>query len=237
MVKYCLEYWSLQCIFIVFIIYNGVYYGNYGWDKMYLLLFFDVEVWGLFDWWYIINLLVIVIKCVWWVIMVLFFYLEELWEDFNGMEALLQYECYKCLGIINGIDIQVWLLKEDFFLFYNWIGSFVDFKQFNKVVLGLCFCIDLKLLLVIFIGWLVGEKGVDLLFDFIDWVLQLGMQVVFVVLGIGQYWIYDVFWYLVNCYFGCFDVVLEYNEGLVYQLYVGFDFLMMFFCVEFCGLN
>ncbi|KGE89151.1 MAG: glycogen synthase [Phaeodactylibacter xiamenensis] len=237
MVKHCPEYRSLQRIPTVFTIHNGAYHGNYGWDKMYLLPFFDAEARGLLDWRHTINPLATAIKCAWRVTTVSPSYLEELREDSNGMEALLQHERHKCLGIINGIDTQVWSPKEDPFLLYNWTGSLADFKQSNKAALGPRFRIDLKLPLVTFIGRLVGEKGADLLPDLIDRVLQSGMQVAFAVLGTGQHWIHDAFRHLANRYPGRFDVVLEYNEGLAHQLYAGSDFLMMPSRVEPCGLN
>lgn len=237
MVRHCPAYRSLQHIPTVFTIHNGAYHGNYGWDKMYLLPFFDAEARGLLDWGNTINPLATAIKCAWRVTTVSPSYLEELREDSNGMEALLQHERHKCLGIINGIDTQVWDPKADPFLPALWEDTLEAFKEANKTAIGQRFRIDRKLPLVTFVGRLVGEKGADLLPDLIDRVLQSGMQVAFAVLGTGQPWIHDAFSNLASRYPGRFDVALEYNEGFAHQLYAGSDFLMMPSRVEPCGLN
>jgi starch synthase len=237
MVKHCPEYQSLRNIPTVFTIHNGAYHGNFGWDKMYLMPFFDAGVRGLLDWRQSINPLASAIKCAWRVTTVSPSYLEELREDSNGMEALLQHERHKCLGIINGIDTQVWDPKTDPFLPDTWESSLEAFKKASKAAVGKKFRVDLKLPLVTFIGRLVGEKGADLLPDLIERVLQSGMQVAFAVLGTGQPWIHEAFRNLASRYPGRFDVSLEYNEGLAHQLYAGSDFLMMPSRVEPCGLN
>lgn len=237
MVKHCPEYQSLQSLPTVFTIHNGAYHGNYGWDKMYLLPFFDADARGLLDWSNSINPLATGIKCAWRVTTVSPSYLEELRQDSNGMEALLQHERHKCLGIINGIDTQVWSPEEDPYLPVLLRDGLDAFKQANKQALGQHFRLDLELPLITFIGRLVGEKGADLLPDLIDRVLKSGMQVAFAVLGTGQHWIHDAFTHLAQHYHGRFDVALEYNEGLAHQLYAGTDFLMMPSRVEPCGLN
>ncbi len=237
MVKHCPEYRSLQSIPTVFTIHNGAYHGNYGWDKMYLLPFFDAEARGLLDWSNTINPLATGIKCAWRVTTVSPSYLEELMQDSNGMELLLQHERHKCLGIINGIDAQVWNPEADPYLPVRRAEGLGAFKQANKQALGQRFRLDLELPLITFIGRLVGEKGADLLPDLIARVLQSGMQVAFAVLGTGQHWIHDAFTHLAQRYPGRFDAALEYNEGLAHQLYAGTDFLMMPSRVEPCGLN
>jgi starch synthase len=237
MLKHCPEYKDISNIPTVFTIHNGAYHGAFGWDKMYLLPFFYAESKGLLDWQNTINPLATAIKCAWRVTTVSPSYLEELKHQSNGMEGLLQHEQHKCLGVINGIDNQVWNPKTDQFIAAPWERSLADFKMVNKRVIGHRFNLDLNLPLVTFIGRLVGEKGADLLPDLIDRVLSSGIRVAIAVLGTGQQEIHHALQHLVHKFPGLFDVALEYNEGFAHQLYAGSDFLLMPSRVEPCGLN
>lgn len=237
MMKYCPEYQGLQHIPTVFTIHNGAYHGAVGWDKMYLLPFFQAEARGLLDWRNTINPLATAVKCAWRVTTVSPSYLEELKHNSNGMELLLQHEQHKCQGVLNGIDAQVWDPKKDKYIAMPWSDSLAAFKEANKKVVGQRFKVDLRLPLITFIGRLVGEKGADLLPDLISRVLQSGMNVAFAILGTGQQNIHHALQHLSYNFPGRFDVALEYNEGLAHQLYAGSDFLIMPSRVEPCGLN
>jgi len=237
MMKYCPEYQDLRQIPTVFTIHNGAYHGAFGWDKMYLLPFFQAEARGLLDWGNTINPLATAVKCAWRVTTVSPSYLEELKHNSNGMESLLQHEQHKCLGVLNGIDSQVWDPRADDYIATRWEGSLQSFKAGNKSVLAQHFKLDMNLPLITFIGRLVGEKGADLLPDLINRVLRSGMQVAFAVLGTGQQNIHLGLQQLAYQFPGRFDVALEYNEGLAHQLYAGSDFLLMPSRVEPCGLN
>jgi len=237
MVKHCPEYRDLAYIPTVFTIHNGAYHGAYSWRNLYLLPFFDAEARGLLDWGNNINPLASAIKCAWRVTTVSPSYLQELQQDSNGLETLLQHEQHKCLGVLNGIDTQVWEPRTDEFIGHQLGSDLAAFKAVNKRVLQQRFHIDPRLPLVTFIGRLVREKGADLLPDLIDRVLRAGINVSFVVLGTGQQELHRAFQHLAYNFPGRFDVALEYNEGLAHQLYAGADFLIMPSRVEPCGLN
>jgi starch synthase len=237
MVKYCPEYQSLSKIPTVFTIHNGAYHGAFGWNNMYLLPFFMSGARGLLDWGNTINPLATAVKSAWRVTTVSSSYLDELKHNSNGMESLLQHEQHKCLGVLNGIDTQVWNPQTDSYIAAKWDDSLSEFKNANKRVIGQHFNLNLNLPLITFIGRLVGEKGADLLPDLINRVLRSGMQVAFAVLGTGQQHIHHGLQQLAHHFPGRFDVALEYNEGLAHQLYAGSDFLLMPSRVEPCGLN
>lgn len=237
MLKYCPEYKDISNIPTVFTIHNGAYHGAFGWDQMYLLPFFHAEAKGLLDWQNTINPLATAIKCAWRITTVSPSYLEELKYNSNGMEGLLQHEQHKSLGVLNGIDNQVWNPKTDNYIAVPWDKSLADFKMANKRVIGHRFDVDLSLPLVTFIGRLVGEKGADLLPDLINRVLSSDIRVAIAILGTGQQEIHYALQHLADKYRGRFDVALEYNEGLAHQLYAGSDFLFMPSRVEPCGLN
>lgn len=116
MVKHCPEYRSLANIPTVFTIHNGQYHGNYSWDNLDLLPYFDTEARSLLDWQNTINPLATGIKCCWRLTTVSQTYLEELTQDSNGLESLVAHEWHKACGIINGIDTEVWNPSKDSYL-------------------------------------------------------------------------------------------------------------------------
>lgn len=235
--KHCPEYLGLSWMPTVFTIHNGVYHGAFGWDKMYLLPFFAAEARGLLDWSHHINPLATAVKCAGRVTTVSPSYLKELQQDSGGMESLLQHEQHKCLGIINGIDAQVWDPAIDNYIAAPLQGDIPAFKQANKRLLCQYFRLDPRRPLVSFIGRLVGEKGADLLPDLIHRLVHSGADLSFAVLGAGEPWLESAFRQLNQQYPGRFSAALEYNEGLAHQIYAGSDFLFMPSRVEPCGLN
>ncbi|MDX1941005.1 MAG: glycogen/starch synthase [Saprospiraceae bacterium] len=238
MIKFCPEYRALEHIPTVFTIHNGMYTGAFSWEKMYLLPFFYGEARGLIDWANTINPLASGIKTSWRVTTVSPSYLEELKNASNGMEWLFYHEQHKSLGILNGIDAQVWNPQSDQFIAQRLEnGSVAGFKAANKQALAQRFQFDLSLPIITFIGRLVTEKGADLLPDLFSRVLRSGMRVNFLVLGTGDPRIADAFRNMRQQFRGRFDASLEYNEGLAHQLYAGSDFLIMPSRVEPCGLN
>ena len=238
MVKYCPEYRALESTPTVFTIHNGMYTGAFSWSKMYLLPFFYGEARGLLDWADTISPLAAGIKSAWRVTTVSPSYFEELKRSSNGMEWLFYHEQHKSLGLINGIDAQVWDPATDTYIAHRLENNdWKTFKTANKQVLTQRFNVTPGLPIVTFIGRLVMEKGADLLPDLFTKVLQSGMQVNFVVLGTGEPRIADAFRQMQHHFRGRFDASLEYNEGLAHQLYAGSDFLIMPSRVEPCGLN
>ncbi|MEL6865194.1 MAG: glycogen/starch synthase, partial [Bacteroidota bacterium] len=237
MVKHCFEFNSLSNIPTVFTIHNGAYHGAFGWNDRHLLPFFDANASGLLDWNNSINPLAAAIKCCWKLTTVSQSYLMELQGDSNGLEWLLRNEAPKSIGILNGIDVQVWDPKTDPYLSKPLKRSLPQFKTANKKVLCERFNIDPDLPLISFIGRLVGEKGADLIPSAIAQFFRDGHRASFIILGTGEPRLHHRFGQMTQEYPGLFDAALEYNEGLAHQIYAGSDFLMMPSRVEPCGLN
>src|SRR5206468_1342923 len=119
-IKHSYPFNNLSDIPTVFTIHNGQYQGWMGWDKSYLLPPYDSYKWGMLDWKNTINPLASAIKCSWKVTTVSPSYLEELRYSANGLEALMEYEKGKCVGILNGIDADVWDPSKDSFIVKNY---------------------------------------------------------------------------------------------------------------------
>lgn len=238
MTSYCNRYYELKNIPTVLTIHNGEYQGQYDFGSTVLLPEFDPYKAGLLDWDGQLNALASGIKCAWKVTTVSEGYLNELQQFCHGLEILLRDESSKSVGILNGIDTEVWDPSTDSYLDVNYsLRNYKVGKSRNKEILGDTFNLDVSKPLFSFIGRLVSEKGADLLPDLIRECKHKGVDASFLVLGTGDPYLHSVFEGLQSECVGYFDSRLEYNEELAHLIYAGSDFLMMPSRVEPCGLN
>lgn len=239
MIKNCFDYRKLQSIPTILTIHNAQYQGWMSWDKSHWLPAYDSWKWGDLDWNNSINPLASGIKCAWKVTTVSWSYLNELKYNSNGLEALFEYEKGKCIGILNGIDNDVWNPETDSYLKFHYNVKSVDKgKEKNKQALCKQFGLNESVPLVVFIGRLVGEKAADILPESIKVILH-GMKetVAFLIVGSGDTAIEWQLSTMNNLYPGYYHAVIGYNEALSHEMYAGGDFLLMPSRVEPCGLN
>lgn len=239
MLKYCFEYRQLSEIPTVLTIHNAQYQGWMGWDKSNYIPSWDGWRWGMLDWNNVINPLACGVKCAWKVTTVSWSYLEELRYKSNGLEALFEYEKGKCIGILNGIDTEVWDPSTDRFLHQHYSPKTAEEgKLANKKIVCDSFGLDINKPLIIFIGRLVGEKAADVLPQAIrDALYHINGRMNFLVLGSGEGWIEHQLESMRGSLVGYYNARIGYNEELSHQLYAAADFLLMPSRVEPCGLN
>ncbi len=223
----------------VLTIHNGQYHGAFGWSKLGLLPEFDKTKTGLLEWNGVINPLAAAVKCCWKYTAVSPTYLEELTYKSNGLEYLFYLERAKGLGIINGIDTEIWNPKTDAMIAETFsIQKLASGKQKNKEALCARFNLSTDRPLVSFIGRLVGEKGADLLPEAIKRsIIAHPGGVNFFLLGAGELVLQDELNALQKEFPDQCSVFIGYDEALAHQVYAGSDFLLMPSRVEPCGLN
>ena len=237
--QYCYDYKSLANIPTVLTVHNAQYQGWLGWDKSTWIPRYDLWKAGELDWKNTINPLASGIKNAWAVTAVSPSYMNELRYNSNGLENLFEYEKGKCLGILNGIDTELWNPETDELIEHHYNeASAAKGKQANKETICNTFGLDKNKPLFIFIGRLVGDKAADVLPDAIKTILyEIKKQANFIVLGNGnpdiEYYLDKVKWMYPNNYI----FYKGYNEKLSHQLYAAADFLLMPSRVEPCGLN
>lgn len=239
MMKYCYQYQRLAKIPTVFTIHNAQYQGWMDWDKYSWFPSFDNWKSGMLDWGNSINAMASAVRCAWKVTTVSPGYLEELKHDANGLEALFEYEKGKCIGILNGIDPDVWNPATDPMVKQPYTARNVTVgKKANKDVLCKRFKLDKNRPLVSFIGRLVNDKGADLLPDVIAQVSERSEEAFnFLLLGSGNKQIEQRLEDTLKVHKKHLNIYLGYNEQLSHQIYAGSDFLLMPSRVEPCGLN
>lgn len=239
MVRYCYDYNKLADVPTVFTIHNAQYQGWMGWDKSNYIPRWDTWKRGLLEWGNSINPLASAVKNAWLVTTVSHSYLDELRENSNGLEALFEYEKGKCIGILNGIDADVWSPETDAYIDDHYTTKDVDKgKSANKAILCERFNLDPAKPLFIFIGRLVGEKAADVLPDaFLSALYNHPEEISILVLGSGDPHVEWQLSQLTSSFPGKYNTMIGYNEKLSHQMYAGADFLLMPSRVEPCGLN
>ncbi len=239
MLQQCYVYQHLSSTRTVLTIHNAQYQGWMGWHNAALLPSWNTWQWGLLDWDKVINPLAAGIKCADVVTTVSPNYMKELQYDANGLESLISSESFKCKGILNGIDFDVWNPKTDSYLTHHFDEkTFKEGKAANKAKLCEQFGFDKKLPLFIFIGRLVEEKSADMFPAFLETAYEhYGDQFSFLILGSGDKKIEAILSSFNYKWLGYFNARIQYNETLSHEMYAGADFLFMPSRVEPCGLN
>ncbi len=239
MLKYCYGFNRLANIPTVFTVHNAQYQGWMGWDKSHYIPPWDTWKGGLIEWGSSINPLAAAVKNSWKVTTVSNSYLDELKFMSNGLEKLFEYEKGKSVGILNGIDVDVWDPAKDSLISTNYDPEEVNKgKKKNKQELCGQFGLDNDKPLFVFIGRLVGEKAADVLPDAIaSSIYQHHGNANFLVLGSGEPDVEQHLEQIKNQFKGYVNTYIGYSEPLSHLMYAGADFLLMPSRVEPCGLN
>ena len=239
MMRHCPDYKKLQDIKTVITIHNAQYHGSMGWEKSILLPRWDTWKRGLLEWSDYINSLATGIKCADKVTTVSETYLHQLKYQSAGLEPLFEYEEGKCVGILNGIDNEIWNPATDPMIPYHYdMDSVLEGKQKNKAALCEKYNLEVNKPLIVFIGRLVGEKAADILPGAIQHALDVtNCGANFFVIGAGETPIESALSYLVQLYPGHYNTWIGYDEKIGHEAYAAADFLLMPSRVEPCGLN
>jgi len=239
MMLYSFKYERLKQVPSMITIHNGLYQGQFGFDKLHYVPEFDLEHVNILEWDKCINSLAVAVKCADAVTTVSPSYLNEINYSANGLESLFQMVRYKSKGILNGIDVQVWDPSKDQMLEKNYsIKTQEKGKLENKEQLCAHFNLDPTKPLFCFIGRLFDEKGGDLLPHAAALALSENHKKIdILILGSGNTEIENQLKQLTEAHKGNFNVFIGYNEELAHKIYAGADFILMPSRVEPCGLN
>jgi starch synthase len=154
-----------------------------------------------------------------------------------GLEGLLSRRGDSLVGILNGIQGDVWNPARDPHLEHRYDRDSLEGKAPNKTALqrqlGLDVSTDRPLLG--FIGRLVEQKGLELMLPVLEAVLESPAQLVF--LGRGEPHYEEALRTLAARHPGNMAVVLAYDEALAHRIEAGADIFLMPSLFEPCGLN
>ncbi len=163
---------------------------------------------------------------------------ELLQEEYAfGLNKIIAKNSYKFLGILNGIDTDKFNSETDMGLFARYSINDMSGKAACKLklqnMLGLAIKRDTPLIAII--SSLNQLKGIDLLRNVMDELLQDDVQIV--ILGQGEENYENYFRDMAQKYVGKVTTILSYNNDLASKIYSGADMVLIPSKSEPCGIT
>jgi len=167
-------------------------------------------------------------------------YAKEVCSDKEISGGLAEYLCNRkddILGIINGIDDEVWNPRRDEFIPEKYGIRNIDHKQINKKALAEKFGLnyDPQIPIIGMISRLHDSKGFDLLTKSFKDLMDLNIQ--FILLGTGEREYHRFFEDALFDYSDKFACYLGFDNDLAHLIEAGSDMFLMPSKSEACGLN
>ena len=165
-------------------------------------------------------------------------YAEEIKTPEYGeyLDGLLRNRAEDLYGIVNGISDEHFNPKTDKTLVKNYDANDIEAKKENKVFLQKRINLPVKDVPIFgIVSRLVDQKGLDLIADIFDKMMEHDVQ--FVLLGLGSPHYEDMFRKFAEKYPDKVASFNEFNEPLAQQIYAGSDIFFMPSRFEPCGLG
>lgn len=154
-----------------------------------------------------------------------------------GLDPLLRYRWQSLIGIVNGIDPQVWNPRVDPKIPKNYDISSLPAKRDNRAELLKLAGMDPEdsSFVVGAVGRLTNQKGYDMLFPVLDDLLARGVRVV--MLGSGDSQLEGTMHHFSHHRTGRFWGYVGFEDNLAHLIEAGADSFLMPSRFEPCGLN
>lgn len=166
-------------------------------------------------------------------------YAHEIQQPEHGMgfDGILRDRADRLSGILNGVDAAVWNPATDVHLRARYDVSSLHLKARNKQALQERFGLEPSGAPPLFglVGRLTHQKGIDLVLENADWLVQQGAQLA--MLGTGDPGLEAWAIGLARQYPGQVAVRIGYDEALAHWIEAGADAFLMPSRFEPCGLN
>ncbi len=166
-------------------------------------------------------------------------YAEEIKYQFfgEGLEGIIRKEEYKLVGIVNGIDYDVYNPVEDKYIEYNYDFNNLCNKYKNKEKIQKLYGLEVKedIPLIAMVTRMVAMKGIDLIKHVLGELVQEDIQLV--VLGTGDKEYEDLFKFFEYSYPSQIAARIYFSEEEAHEIYAGADMLLMPSMAEPCGIS
>ncbi|MDR3539394.1 MAG: glycogen synthase GlgA [Desulfosporosinus sp.] len=165
-------------------------------------------------------------------------YAQEIQNSYYGenLDGLLRKRSEFLMGILNGIDYQVYDLYKDPYLVMPY-NNFLLAKEENKKHLQSILALPVRgdRAVLGMVSRLVDQKGLDLLAHVMEEILALEVQIV--ILGTGEHRYEKMLRYFASKYPEKLAIRLEFSDKLAHEIYAGSDMLLMPSRFEPCGIS
>jgi starch synthase len=166
-------------------------------------------------------------------------YAQEIKYEFFGeqLEGIIKKHEDKLVGIVNGIDIDIYNPLTDNNIEKNYDFNSLEKKKQNKEALQKLYNLEIKedRPLVTMITRLTSMKGIDLIKHVLDEILQEELQLI--ILGTGEKEYEDLFRHYERLYPDKLRARLYFSEGEAHMIYAGGDIFLMPSMIEPCGIS
>jgi starch synthase len=165
-------------------------------------------------------------------------YAQEIQTEQYGekLDGVLRQRAGDLLGIVNGIDTEVYDPMNDPYLPVPYRNSIAK-KRMNKLLLQreLGLPEDEKIPLIGIVSRLVGQKGFDLIGEALPALMKENAQIA--ILGSGEPYLENMLREAQSRYSDRIAIWFGFNEGLARRVYAGSDMILMPSRFEPCGLS
>ncbi|OOM82403.1 glycogen synthase [Clostridium puniceum] len=153
------------------------------------------------------------------------------------LDEVLRDRSYALRGILNGIDYDEFDPKTDRFIKKNYDINSIKDKVINKTELQkeLGLTVDENIPMIGMVTRLTHQKGIDLLVNISDKLLQQNVQLI--ILGTGDKHYEDHFKWLNYRYGNKVSANIRFDNGLASKIYAASDIFLMPSLFEPCGLG
>ncbi|MCD8205199.1 MAG: glycogen synthase GlgA [Clostridia bacterium] len=166
-------------------------------------------------------------------------YAEEIKYPFysHNLDPIIRNNEFKLSGILNGIDVEGYNSEKDTHLYANFTADDMSGKATNKAELQKLVGLPQKpgTPIISMVSRLVSHKGLDLVTNVLEELLQDDVQVV--ILGTGDQQYEGFFKYLAGKYPEKMSAQIQFNNDLSRKIYAGSDIFLMPSKSEPCGLS
>ncbi|MEO0091531.1 MAG: glycogen synthase GlgA [candidate division WOR-3 bacterium] len=153
-----------------------------------------------------------------------------------GLDGVLREKNNKLMGILNGIDYEIWDPESDKLISPNFNISNISRKSIVKQKLYSELNLkDASRPLAGVITRLAQQKGIDLIIDAIEPMIAFGINVIILGKGDAQY--EQRLLELKTKFPDNVSVILAFDEPLAHKIYAGSDFFLIPSQYEPCGLT
>lgn len=166
-------------------------------------------------------------------------YVDEIKTQEYGerLDSVLRERGYALSGILNGIDYREFNPEGDNLIYHTFNQHWLEGKAINKRQLqrDLGLPVNDNVAMISMVTRLTNQKGLDLVVDIADRLLQHDVQLV--ILGTGDYHYENHFRGLADRYRDKVSANIKFDNGLAHKIYAASDMFLMPSLFEPCGLG
>lgn len=155
----------------------------------------------------------------------------------QGLDGVLEHFEYKLHGVLNGIDVNRYNPELDSLLTTNFDLKALDKRKENKAALqeALGLEVNPNIPIIGMVSRMVGHKGLDLVVEVFEGLMDMGLQVAILGQGDEKYESFYKEWQALRP--KQVGLTIGYSDKLAMAIYAGADLFLMPSKTEPCGLS